>query len=213
MDAFVLGAVPPYSYLLAGKLVAMLASSDEVRQTFARKYGQTTSVINNNSEVCELVLLTTTSALGRSSVYQRIKTEDRKLYISVGYTKGSGEFQFFNGTYDLMLEYARLHLPPTAKQSAWGTGFRNRREVVRKCLQSLGLSADWNYHGVKREVFVVPLACNAQAVLRGETTRPVFAESSVEHLTEAFIERWLLRRVSIDSRWREFRSESLRLWP
>ena len=34
MDAFVLGAVPPYSYLLCGKLVAMLAASDQVRGRF-----------------------------------------------------------------------------------------------------------------------------------------------------------------------------------
>jgi hypothetical protein len=38
MDAFILGAVPPYSYLLGGKLVAMLAASNEVRQAFREKY-------------------------------------------------------------------------------------------------------------------------------------------------------------------------------
>lgn len=31
MDAYALGAVPPYSFLLCGKLVAMLATSNEVR--------------------------------------------------------------------------------------------------------------------------------------------------------------------------------------
>jgi hypothetical protein len=213
MDAFVLGAVPPYSYLLAGKLVAMLAASDEVRQAFTRKYGQSTSVINSNSDTCELLLLTTTSALGRSSIYRRIKVGDRQLYISAGFTKGSGEFQFFNGTYDLMFEYARLHLPPTAKQSAWGTGFRNRREVVRKCLQSLGLSTDWNYHGVKREVFAVPLAANARELLNGLEAQPDFSESSVGLLSEAFRGRWLLRRAMTNERYLEFQPESLRLWP
>src|SRR6185295_9530155 len=39
-DAFVLGAVPPYSYLLCGKLVALLAASDEIREAFCEKYGQ-----------------------------------------------------------------------------------------------------------------------------------------------------------------------------
>ena len=37
VDAFVLGAVPPYSQLLAGKLVAMLAASNEVRGRFREK--------------------------------------------------------------------------------------------------------------------------------------------------------------------------------
>src|SRR5574341_195194 len=44
MDAFVLGAVPPYSFLLCGKLVEMLAASDTVRYAFKRKYGGTRSV-------------------------------------------------------------------------------------------------------------------------------------------------------------------------
>ena len=34
MDAFALGAVPPYSFLLCGKLVAMLVASSEVRRVF-----------------------------------------------------------------------------------------------------------------------------------------------------------------------------------
>lgn len=36
MDAFVLGAVPPYSFLLCGKLIAMVVASDEVRKTFKK---------------------------------------------------------------------------------------------------------------------------------------------------------------------------------
>jgi hypothetical protein len=49
MDAFVLGAVPPYSFLLCGKLVAMLAASDTVRRAFKRKYGGTRSVIRQHA--------------------------------------------------------------------------------------------------------------------------------------------------------------------
>lgn len=36
MDAFVLGAVPPYSFLLCGKLMAMLVASSEVRNAFKK---------------------------------------------------------------------------------------------------------------------------------------------------------------------------------
>ena len=38
MDAFVLGAVPPYSHLLFGKLVALFCASDEVRRACYAKY-------------------------------------------------------------------------------------------------------------------------------------------------------------------------------
>jgi hypothetical protein len=46
MDAFVLGAVPPYSYLIGSKLIALLVASDQVRLTFQRKYGTSVSRIN-----------------------------------------------------------------------------------------------------------------------------------------------------------------------
>jgi hypothetical protein len=39
MDAFVLGAVPPYSMLLGSKLVALLATTEEVARAFKRKSG------------------------------------------------------------------------------------------------------------------------------------------------------------------------------
>ena len=69
MDAFVLGAVPPYSFLLCGKLVAMLVASDTVRHAFKRKYGGARSLIRRKVHDGRLALITTTSALGRSSVY------------------------------------------------------------------------------------------------------------------------------------------------
>ena len=47
MDAFVLGAVPPYSHLLGGKLTAMLVGSREVREAFAERYGHRTTVISD----------------------------------------------------------------------------------------------------------------------------------------------------------------------
>ncbi len=46
MDAFVLGAVAPYARLLCGKLVALLITSDEVRDAFSRRYAGRTSLIN-----------------------------------------------------------------------------------------------------------------------------------------------------------------------
>jgi hypothetical protein len=90
LDAFVLGAVPPYSFLLCGKLIAMLAASDEVRGVFQRKYGQSQSVILQRPIDGQLALVTTTSALGRSSIYNRLRYDERPLYYRVGFTQGSG---------------------------------------------------------------------------------------------------------------------------
>jgi hypothetical protein len=212
LDAFVLGAVPPYSALLCGKLVAMLASSNEVRGAFERKYGSRKSLIGERKLDRRLALITTTSALGRSSVYNRIRYEGRTLFKSVGFTQGSGDFHFANGLYDSICQYAVRYCQPTAKQERWGIGFRNRREVVRKCLAKIGLSHNWAYHGVRREVFVVPLAKNTQQFLAGQHSRLQWFDQPATHLFAAFRERWLLPRASRDQRYRDFIPSSYRLW-
>jgi hypothetical protein len=97
MEAFILGAVPPYSMLLGGKLVAMLCASNEVRRAFQRKYGEGESLITGFRADGRLALIATTSALGRSSIYNRLRHYDRLLMLSVGYTSGWGEFHFSNG--------------------------------------------------------------------------------------------------------------------
>jgi hypothetical protein len=212
MDAFVLGAVPPYSFLLCGKLVAMLATSDTVRTAFKRKYGGTRSIIRQRMHDGHLALITTASALGRSSVYNRLRFRQRLLYQSVGFTKGSGEFHFSNGLYGAIAQFAEEHCAPTAKQERWGTGFRNRREVIRKCLPTLGLSSDWLYHGIEREVFVVPLARNTQEFLRGQHTRLIWHHLSEADALDYFRDRWMLPRLSWDERFKSWSKDEWAIW-
>lgn len=212
MDAFVLGAVPPYSFLLCGKLVAMLAASNTVRHAFKRKYGGTRSVIRRKLHDGRLALITTASALGRSSIYNRLRFQDRLLYRSVGFTKGSGEFHFSNGLYGAIAEFAEEHCEPTAKQERWGTGFRNRREVIKKCLPALGLSSDWVYHGIEREVFVVPLARNAREFLQGQHTRLLWHQQTEAQVFEYFRDRWMLPRASWDDRFKSWSRDEWGIW-
>lgn len=213
MDAFVLGAVPPYSFLLCGKLVAMLAASNEVRNAFKRKYGGRRSVIRRKRLDARLALITTTSALGRSSIYNRIKYGERLLFHGIGFTRGSGEFHFSNGLYGTISKYAVRYCEPTAKQERWGTGFRNRREVVKKCLAKVGLSTEWLYHGIQREIFVIPLAHNTREFLRGEQSRLLWFDQSAEDLFAFFRERWLIPRSERDQRYRLWDSHEWQLWP
>lgn len=212
MDAFVLGAVPPYSSLLCGKLVAMLVASNDVRGAFLRKYGGRTSQIRQRTLDGRLALVTTASALGRSSLYNRIGYDGRLLYRRVGFTRGSGEFHFSNGVYGAISQYVNEHCEPTAKQERWGRGFRNRREVIRKCLAELGLSREWLYHGIQRELFVVPLAGNTRHFLVGEHTELQWFDQPVKDLFQWFRQRWLLPRASRDQRYLEFEPSTYALW-
>jgi len=195
MDIYVLGAVPPYSFLLGGKLVALLAASDETRETIRRKYGS------------HLALLTTTSALGRSSIYNRISVNGRKVYISVGYTKGYGLPLFPEELLEIIREVGRGDGPQCVYEggSCWTLG------VLKRGFRKLGLSSRPLRHGIRREVFVVPLAENAREFLRGVAPAPMYHNMPAEMLFGYFKERWLMPRAERDKRYRDFDRESLRL--
>jgi hypothetical protein len=212
MDAYVLGAVPPYSHLLAGKLVALAATCDEVRKAFAERYGNRVSVISGRKREPHLVLITTTSALGRSSLYNRVKIGRRVVFESLGFTGGWGEFHFSDGVYEDISEFARKCCVPTAKQKKWGNGFRNRRELVRKALMKLGFTQDLLNHGIQREVFVAPLARNAQQFLRGEQPRPRYWRLPFARVADFWRERWLLPRAQRDTSFLDFDPSEWRLW-
>ena len=212
MDAFVLGAVPPYSFLLCGKLVAMLAVSETVRDAFKKKYGGRRSLIRRTLHDGRLALVTTTSALGRSSIYNRLRFHDRTLYHSVGYTRGSGEFHFSNGLYGSIWRFVREHCEATAKHDLWGSGFRNRREVIKKCLPELGLSDTWLYHGIRREVFAVPLAHNTREFLRGQHVRLAWHHDGEQEIFRYFRDRWMLPRSKWDRRFASWCRDDWSLW-
>ena len=213
MNLFVLGAVPPYSALLCGKLIALLATSWEVQIAFANAYGGRTGTISGRRLDTRLALLSTTSAFGRSSLYNRLRHRDRAAFLSVGFTSGTGDFHFSDGFYEDLRRFALQSCTPTAKKQRWGTGFRNRRELVRKTLPLLGLSGDLLHHGIQREILVAPLATNAQRFLRGDDEDLIEDCRSASEIFAWFRERWLLPRADWDTRFQEFDPEMYRLWP
>jgi hypothetical protein len=212
LDAFVLGAVPPYSLLLCGKLIALLAASSNVRESFFQKYQDRSSLIRSRTHDIQPVLITTMSALGKSSLYNRLAYSGGVRFQSVGYTSGYGEFHFSNGLYKEIAEYARACCIPTARNERWGKGFRNRREVIRKVLSHIGISDEWLRHGIKREIFVVPLASNVREFLRGQDSQPEWFNQSASDLFSWFRRRWLLPRASRDNSYYQFDPQSYRLW-
>jgi len=122
MDIYILGSVPPYNELLCGKLVALLAASNEVRETVQAKYKDKPTIIRGKVKDPSLVLLTTTSALGRSSIYNRIVLGDRLIYERIGSTIGWGHFHLSNGTYAAMKQYLEGIRHPIVHRHRYGQG-------------------------------------------------------------------------------------------
>ncbi len=228
VDAFVLGAVPPYSFLIGGKLIALLTTSNEVREIFKNKYKGRISVIRERENAGEIALITTTSALERSSLYNRLKCaepnlsaqpsvpmerlEKRLVFERVGHTQGFGEFHFSNGIYGALTNYAKSNAEATASHESWGTGFRNRQEVVQKALANLELPKSWLNHGIKREIYVAPLAENTCAFLCGNDSELNYYDQPASELFKWYRERWLLDRSKRDERYKEWKPEKWKLW-
>jgi hypothetical protein len=213
LDAFVLGAVPPYSYLLGGKLVATLATSADVQDAFWETYGQRRALISGTEQSHPLVMLTTTSAYGRSSMYNRLRLQGRTFWQAAGFTAGHGEFLFSGRLYEQMRLYVEANARPSARHENWGPeAWRNRREVVRKALVLLHLPLALHIHGLERSVYVAPLGETSREFLAGATNEPNLIRRSTAELAAAALERWIVPRSIRTSLWRHWEPSEFRLW-
>jgi Druantia protein DruA len=207
MDAYVLGAVPPYNQLLGAKFVALLAASDFTRGLFRKRYRRARSVIRKRPFDGRLAMVTTSSALGRSSIYNRLRFEGTEVFKSVGFTEGYGHFHLANGTFQRMREYLASIGEDEVERYKFGNGPNYRIRVVRKALKRLRLPADLLRHGIRRAVYLAPLAKNTPAFLRGEAKRLLWHARPLDTLVSAWRDRWLLPRASRELSYRAFDSQ------
>ena len=199
LDAYVLGAVPPYSQLLGGKLVACLARSRDVVDLFRERYGGTEGIISGVQKNAHLVGITTTSALGRSSIYNRLQLDGCKYFQPIGYTVGYGHFHFPIDIFDEMRSYLRIRKDPYAGNHHYGSGPNWKFRVIRRSLQRLGLDPGLLKHGLPREVYFSQLADNAIDILRGNRKRPKYQNlRSAYHIGQLAVKRWMLPRSTWD---------------
>lgn len=204
MDAYVLGAVPPYNQLLGAKFVGLLAASDFVRQVFRGRYRNSTSEILGRRFDGRLAMVTTASALGRSSIYNRLRLDGGNVFESVGWTEGYGHFHLANGTFEKVRALLELAGDDEAKKYKFGSGPNYRIRVARKALGLLGLPTELLRHGIKREIYLAPLAKNTRAFLCGEASRLLWHHRSLGDLVGFWRERWMLPRATRDGGYQDF---------
>jgi hypothetical protein len=207
MDIQTLGAVPPYNRLLGGKLVALIAASDEIREVYWRKYFGRVTEMEQRSLPPHLVALTTTSAFGRSSLYNRLSYNGTIIAESIGYTEGYGTFHLME-LYPLFREF--LESQGISTRGGFGTGPRRKWQTMVRALDRLGLSSDLLRHGIKREVFLFRLVNNLEAYMEGRDTEPHYRNLPLSELVAWWRERWLLPRAERVDGWREWRREEIK---
>ena len=122
LDAYVLGAVPPYNMLLGGKAVACLVRSREVVKEFKETYGDTVGIISGEAKRPKLLAVTTTSSMGKSSIYNRLRLDGITYFDSIGYTLGWGHFHITDALFAELREFLRVAKHPYADRHKFGEG-------------------------------------------------------------------------------------------
>lgn len=196
MDAYVLGAVAPYNALLGGKLVACLVRTRDVYDDFQKEYGDTAGIISERKKKARLLAVMTSSSLGRSSIYNRLKLDGVSYFRSIGYTSGWGHFHIPDKLFSDLRDYLRDSKHLYADHNRFGQGPNWRLRTTRAALEAVGFKDDLLKHGIKREVFLCELASNAVRMLRKGKGRPNLKSlATAKEVADLALERWLVPRA------------------
>ncbi|MBO1225628.1 MAG: DUF4338 domain-containing protein [Candidatus Scalindua sediminis] len=195
MDAYVLGSLPPYNIILGGKLLACLIRTREVYNYFSERYSNNKGLISGKKKNPSLLMVTTSSALGKSSVYNRLKLDNILYFKPIGYTSGWGHFHIPIDLFENMRKYLKRKRHPYADGHQFGNGPSWKIRVVRQTLEFIRVNPDILRHGIFREVFLCKLASNAESILRENTKRPYCKNLlSVDEVSNLAKERWIIPR-------------------
>lgn len=212
MDAYVLGAIPPYNSLLGGKLVACLIRTREIRDAFRKKYAGKRGVISKRRKNPHLVLVTTTSALGKSAVLDRLKLGETVYFESLGFTSGWGTFHISDELFALVRRYLSLANHPYASGHRFGDGPNWKLRSVRQAMVMLGIEQNLLNHGVPREVFACWFAQNGRGILSRRDIRRPYCRGlkSVAEVAELAKKRWIIPRAERRPDFRQWRKTGLK---
>jgi len=212
MDAYVIGALPPYNYLLGGKLISYILASNEIRKIYKEKYKHKITIIKKRT-ANDLVCIFTTSLYGNGSQYNRLKFKDRLLYIPIGYTSGYGTLHISNETFLAMRQL--LTEEGIILTNRFGDGPNWRMRVIRLASDIIGFDSNiLLQHSFKRGIYAVPLAKNFRSFLLGKTDKPIYYNLPMQTLVEFWKERWLnMRKKNTDIIYRilSFNPEDFRI--
>jgi len=193
MDLYICGAVPPYNFLLGSKLVASLATSQEVVDRFRQRYSGQRGIISGLVKPAELLVITTTSALGRSSLYNRLRlpTEPATAFDEIGYTRGWGHFSVNDRLFMQLREHLMAEDHRYANGHKFGTGPNWRLRTIRAAMKSLNVDDAFLMHGIQRQIFAIELCSTSRQMLRDGIKRRRVRRPAAAEIATAALKRWI----------------------
>lgn len=223
LELNVCGAVPPYNYILGGKLVALLALSPQVVQDYRKRYGSRASDIASRlkgQEVirpADLVYVGTTSLYRvGSSQYNRLKlpaglmgdNSPEVKWEKLGETSGYGTLHISRLTLQCLEEITSPD-GVTEVNHVFGEGPSPKLRIIRQGLDAAFDSGqryvtnEFTRHSMGRLVYGAWLAVNGRDYLLGKASRPKYyfdeqisGAEGTEAIAEYWRRRWLASRLS-----------------
>lgn len=204
MQAQRLGALPPYNELIGGKLVALALTSNELRSYYQIKYKDKKSEMMNRVIEPDLLFITTTSAFGKSSIYNRLKYRDQIVAHSLGYTKGAGSFHIPESLYKEIQKLLKEN--GVEVSTTFGNGPSRKIKLLHLAFKLLNMP-DYSYHNLRREYFLFPIASNIHKVIQYKE-HPKYYNRPLEDLVTFWKDRWGLPRAWRNNNWKQFDSKA-----
>lgn len=219
MDIIVCGAIPPYNFMLGGKLVAMLMMSPQVIFEYEQKYklhiSDIASKMKNDAVYKDpkLVFLGTTSLYhSGSSQYNRISVplpdgKHQLRYENYGKTLGFGSVHYSEETIEALKELQEYKNDARLINNRFGEGVNPKLRRIRSGLAHIGLEKSEHFlnHRSKRIIYGIRLGKATYEFLRGETESPGYffdlnsieaIEKGTRYISEFWGKRWLLMRIN-----------------
>lgn len=178
VDAYVLGAIPPYNGEYRGsKLLAYLTSSEEIREIWRDRYGYSPAAI------------VTTTLFGHSAVLNRVKHGGINLWRSLGYTRGLGTMHFSRLTMNLAKQLLAQHHIDVPDRIINAPNWKLRQ--MRTAIELVGLKAEkYLYHGYRRGIYLTEYAENTREFLVGKSKRLKLRHYKMDNLVESWLRTW-----------------------
>lgn len=195
-----IGALPPYNELLGGKMVALSLTSNELRKAYSKKYENRKSLIRKRIIPSRLLFITTTSAFGKSSVYERIKYNGETVGRFIGFTSGSGTFHLPQTLYEEALLF--LEQKGISVKRGYGTGPSRKLTLIDTAFRYLKIP-NFTFHNIRRGYYIFPHAKNLHNVIH-KNKRPLWHDRPFKELIDFWKERWAIPRSERIDEWKHF---------
>ncbi|BDG59512.1 DUF4338 domain-containing protein [Caldinitratiruptor microaerophilus] len=219
MELTVCGAIPPYTYLLGGKLVSMLMLSPEVWADYRDRYSGQVSYIASAMKGEPVVRPADLAFIGTTSLYAVGSSQYNRLRIPVRYVGGTGDALLTLEQLGYTNSYGTVHFSTEAAEALYrvdqaAKGMRNVNHIfgeghspklrkLRAGLDALGLNSDlFLQHADQRIIYGAFLASNSEAVLRCEEDHLNYLlpmdqpKERTRQIANYWLQRWLASRIS-----------------